>query len=398
MVAIAIAATAIGASVVSAAPSEVRLAPILRGYERPLLVTNDGRNNRVIYVVEQQGTISRATFVNGKWKKLATFLDISHKVLMPERGQMGLLGLAFHPRYDKNGRFYVVYNRVGEGDASGDIVIAEYRRLSYARARVNSERIVAIIDATTAIHGGGNLVFGPDRLLYVGLGDGGEHEDADGNGQNLGTLLGSILRINPFDPDGAGPRTYSIPRSNPYVGKPGRDEIWANGFRNPWRFSFDAANGNLWVGEVGLGRREEIDKGASNRRGLNAGRGRNYGWSDCEGSLEFKLDEGDADGICSTHTLPLFDYTIERDNGRCSVIGGHVHRGVGSRAWRGLYIAGDYCGEIFVFDQSGNLRWARNSFKNISSFGQDSAGRMYASDILEGTIYRVQMRGPRPSR
>lgn len=399
-VALAVAAAMIVPSTAFSATSRVRLVPILSGYQSPLLVTNDGRPGRVIYIVERDGRILRATFANGRWRKLGTFLDIRDRVVTdPNAPVKGLLGLAFHPGYGRNGRFYVWYTRVGAGEDAGDIVLAEYRRRTAARARRSSERIVMVLpndEAIRANHYGGQLSFGPDGLLYIAIGDNGGRDDPSGNGQDRSTLWGSLLRIDPLDPDGPGPRRYRIPRGNPFVGRFGRNEIWAYGLRNPWRTSFDRRTGDLWIADVGQGLREEVDKAEARRSGRNAGRAMNFGWADCEGTLEHNLDESDADDQCSSHVLPAFDYALERDNGKCAVIGGHVHRGPAQPRWRGLYVAGDFCGQLFVLDQRGKLRWTANSGRSLSSFGEDAAGRIFATDFSEGTIFLVRFVGPRP--
>lgn len=377
---------------VTAAPSEVRLRPILTGYTRPVLVTHAPGSSRVIFIVEQIGRISRATFQDGQWVKLGTFLDMRSLVVDPRQGgsERGLLGLAFHPGYAANGRFYVNYTRSGSGAARGDTVIAEYRRLTAGQADPGSRRVLMTVNQPAANHNGGHLAFGPDRLLYIGLGDGGGAGDPQGNGQKLGTRLGKLLRINPLDPDGAGPRRYGVPASNPRVGRTGNDDIWAWGLRNPWRFSFDRATGDLWIGDVGQGSREEIDRSRANANGRNAGRGRNYGWRRCEGARRYP----NTGARCTFGTRPVHDYA--HGNGRCSVTGGYVHRGPASPAWRGLYIAGDYCGRLFVLGPGGKVRLSRVTPRRLSSFGEDAAGRLFATDVANGSVYLVRMLGPRP--
>ncbi|MFV2062034.1 MAG: sorbosone dehydrogenase family protein [Chloroflexota bacterium] len=376
------------AAPVSGATSRFNLSQILSGYSLPVLVTNVGDGSRVIFIVEQGGKIKRATFSDGVWKKLGTFLDLSARVNDPTKPgnfERGLLGLAFDPNYAQNGRFYVNYTRRGSGGKKGDTIIAEYRRESASKADPSSRRVVMTINQPGANHNGGHLAFGPDGLLYIGLGDGG----GSGNGQKLKTRLGKLLRIDPRDPDGSGPKRYRIPGSNPRVGKTGRNDIWAWGLRNPWRYSFDRKNGNLWIGDVGQSAREEVDRSKSNRNGRRAGRGANYGWSRCEGSRRFP----DTSRPCDFGTRPVFDYAL--GNGRCAVTGGYVHRGPDAKAWRGLYIAGDFCGRLFVLNSKGKLKLSKNTGRNITSFGEDSAGRIFATD-LDGSIYRVKLRGHRP--
>jgi len=376
-----------------AASSAVSLKPILRGYDRPVLVAHAPGGGREIFIVEQSGRIERATYRNGRWIRLGTFLDLSSLVNDPGQagnGERGLLGLAFHPRYRTNGRLYVYYTRRTAGSGNGDAVVAEYRRRSASRAAARSRRVLMVIDQPASNHNGGHLAFGPDGLLYIGTGDGGGAGDPDRNGQDLRSRLGKILRLDPRDPDGAGPRRYRTPASNPRVGKRGLDVIWAWGLRNPWRFSFDRARGDLWIGDVGQGAREEIDRSRADARGKRAGRGVNYGWNRCEGRRRYP----DTAVRCGFGTLPVNDY--RHGPSRCSVTGGYVYRGPYARAWRGLYIGADFCGRLFVLDRRGRVRLSRDTDHRISAFGEDARGRLYATDLADGTIYRVRFRGPRP--
>lgn len=376
----------------SAQRSSVSLTRVLDGYTRPLLVTHAPGGGRVVFIVEQTGKIERATYEDGRWQKLGTFLDLRSKVNDPRQdgNERGLLGLAFHPRYQTNGRFYVNYTRAGSGARNGDTVVAEYRRLTASTADPSSGRIVMVLNQPAANHNGGHMAFGPDRLLYIATGDGGGAGDPDGNGQKLTSRLGKLLRIDPRDPDGAGPRTYRAPRSNPRVGKPGSNELWAWGLRNPWRFSFDRKNGDLWIGDVGQGQREEVNRARSNAAGRAAGKGKNYGWNRCEGTRRYPATSL----RCTFGTRPVHDYP--HGTGRCSVTGGHVHRGPSAADWRGLYLAGDFCGRLFVLDRSGSVRYARNTDRRFASFGEDAEGRLFATDLLSGAIYRVKFSGPRP--
>jgi glucose/arabinose dehydrogenase len=389
-VALAVSALAVPAG---AASSGVKLSQVLSGYTRPVLVTHAGGGSRTIFIVEQTGKIKRATFRNGSWRKLGTFLDLSTKVTDPRKAgnnERGLLGLAFHPNYQQNGRFYVNYTRRGSADAKGDTVIAEYRRSTSSKANPSSRRVLMVVNQPYQNHNGGHLAFGPDGLLYIGLGDGGSGGDPRGNGQKLSTRLGKLLRINPLDPDGAGPKRYKAPSSNPRVGKSGLNDIWAWGLRNPWRFSFDRANGNLWIGDVGQVKREEIDRSRSNSSGRNAGKGKNYGWNRCEGKRQYP----DTSQACTFGTRPVHDYA--HGTGRCSVTGGYVHRGPGAAAWRGLYVAGDYCGRLFVLASDGKVKLSKVTGKHIASFGEDAAGRIFATDVISGKIFIVKFVGPRP--
>jgi glucose/arabinose dehydrogenase len=383
------------ASSATAATSRVVLHKLASGYDHPVLVTQPRSGADVLFVVEQTGKIKRATYRDGVWKKRGTFLDLTSKVLDPDQNEeeQGLLGLAFDPDYRKNGLFYVDYTRRGQGARKGDTVLAEYRRRNARSADPSSRRVLMVVDQPGPSHNGGNLVFGPDGLLYLGLADGQEPADPNEAAQDLRWLLGKMLRIDPRDPDRGGPRAYRVPRSNPYVGKPGRNEIWSSGFRNPWRFSFDRQNGNLWIGDVGEHAREEVNRAAANRSGMGAGKGMDFGWDDCEGSLEFEADEGDADDACEHDDLPVYEY--QHGPTACAVIGGHVHRGPTDRRWRGLYVAADLCGRLFVLDQRGRVRISSEIGMPIQSFGEDARGNIFAVD-RNGDLYRVRFRGPRP--
>lgn len=391
LIVISLAAAAFAVPV--SAASKVSLPTVLTGYTRPVLVTHAPGGGRVIFIVEQTGKIKRATYADGRWTKLGTFLDLSDKVNDPRKSgnnERGLLGLAFHPDYQSNGRFYVDYTRRGSGTTKGDTVIAEYRRETAGRADPSSRRVIMVINQPDSNHNGGHLAFGPDGLLYIGMGDGGGAGDPRGNGQKLGTRLGKLLRIDPLDPDGGGPKSYRTPSSNPRVGKSGINDIWAWGLRNPWRFSFDRKNGNLWIGDVGQGTREEIDRAKSGANGKGAGKGKNYGWNRCEGKRRYP----DTSRSCSFGARPVHDYA--HGSGRCSVTGGYVHRGPGASDWRGLYVGGDYCGRVFVLNVSGAVKLSKTTDRRISSFGEDAAGRIFATDLLRGRILRVKFSGSRP--
>jgi glucose/arabinose dehydrogenase len=384
---------AVPSTVLPSATSHVRLVVILSGYSHPVQVTAAPGGGRTIFIVEQTGRIRRATYRDGRWRDLGVFLDLRAWVndpLQGGNGERGLLGLAFHPHYGRNGRFYVYYTRAAAGTRDGDVVVAEYRRADARHADPASARRLLVIDEPYANHNGGQLVFGPDGKLYIGTGDGGSGGDPQGNAQRLSSRLGKILRIDPRDPDGPGPRRYRTPASNPLVGRRGDDAIWAWGLRNPWRFSFDRANGDLWIGDVGQGAREEVDRARANSAGRGAGRGRDFGWNRCEGTRAYPQTTLP----CRWGTRPIHDYA--HGAGRCAVTGGVVHRGPDARGWRGLYVAGDYCGRLFVLDGRGRVRLARATSVRFSSFGQDAAGRIFATDVSGGTVYRVRFDGPRP--
>jgi glucose/arabinose dehydrogenase len=294
-------------------------------------------------------------------------------------GERGLLGLAFHPSYETNGKFYVDFTR-----ADGDTAINEYHVSSGDPdvADRGSGRRIITIQQPYANHNGGGLAFGPDKYLYIGMGDGGSGGDPGNRAQNLDSLLGKILRID-INGTSAG-RGYRIPKGNPYVGRAGRDEIWSRGLRNPWRFSFDRFSGTLWIGDVGQGRYEEIDRatGAS-----TYGRGWNYGWRVLEGKHCYRPSTG-----CSKTGKkgPVIEYSHAA--GACAVTGGYAYHGTASPRLVGRYVFGDFCnGRIYTVRQSVSPPTASllvDTNLLISSFGEDEAGEIYVVD-LNGSVYRL---------
>jgi glucose/arabinose dehydrogenase len=313
------------------------------------------------YVAERGGTV-RA--VRGGVVDAAPLVDLSAEVSTD--GERGLLGLAFSP---DGTRFYASYT-----DAAGTIHVDEWT-MAGAGVDAASRRNVLLQEHPRSNHNGGQITFGPDGLLYVALGDGGGSGDPDGNGQSLGTLLGKILRIDPAPAAGA---AYTVPADNPFVGIAGaRGEIWAYGLRNPWRFSFDRATGDLWIGDVGQGALEEVDFLAG------GGRGADLGWSDYEGTQLYNGQAG-ADGIPPITEYPTSD--------GCSVTGGYVYRGTAIPALQGAYVYGDFCnGQIQALAQVGGAVAAQVTLtptvENLASFGEDAAGELYAIS-LSGTVYR----------
>ncbi|MEP6934719.1 MAG: PQQ-dependent sugar dehydrogenase, partial [Nitrospirota bacterium] len=303
------------------------------------------------------------------------FLDITNRVL--SGGERGLLGLAFHPNHRKNGRFFVNYTRRDDGAT----VLAEYRRQNLNLQASIEERTLMVVPQPYANHNGGMVAFGPDGLLYIGLGDGGSGGDPQNRAQNPSELLGKILRI---DVDGAPP--YAIPSDNPFANGGGRPEIFASGVRNPWRFSFDRETGSLWLADVGQNKWEEIDL---------VRLGGNYGWRIMEGRHCF-LPEKD----CPVEGLIIPGSEYGHDQGRCSVTGGYVYRGRNLPALQGSYLYADYCsGELFAVPVWNGVvagrepRVLRKSGMRISSFGEDEAGEMYVVDH-RGGLYRL---GPIPA-
>ncbi|HEV8340252.1 MAG TPA: PQQ-dependent sugar dehydrogenase [bacterium] len=348
----------------------IRLTRVVGGLDAPVYLTHAGDRTGRLFVVEQGGAIR---IIRDGSLLPRPFLDISARVI--SGGEMGLLSVAFHPRFASNGRFFVNYT------ANGDrlrTVIAEYR-VSDDDPNVASrtERVVLTIDQPYRNHNGGLNLFGPDGMLYIGMGDGGSGGDPHNNGQRLDTLLGKMLRI---DVDGGTP--YRVPPDNPFVGRAGaRGEIWAYGLRNPWRFSFDRRNGRLFVADVGQNAWEEIDL---------LERGGNYGWRIMEGAHCFRPQNGcDRDRLA----LPIAEYGRE---GGCSVTGGFVYRGSRIRDLVGRYLFADYCsGRLWMLTEGAAGRWTMNTLLDsglrVSSFGEDQDGELYVVDH-GGAVYRIVAR------
>jgi hypothetical protein len=340
----------------------VALEPVLSGLSSPVYLANAGDATDRRFVLERAGIIK---VLVPKSSTATTFLNLTDRVL--SGGEQGLLGLAFHPSFARKGRFYVNYTRRPDGAT----VVSEFT-VSGSGA-IGPERVLLVIPQPFANHNGGMIEFGPDGYLYVGVGDGGSANDPGNRAQNPDELLGKLLRINVNKR--TAPSQYANPSDNPFFGTiPGRDEIYALGFRNPWRFSFDDATGALWVGDVGQGSREEIDVVV---------KGGNYGWRVMEGTQCTGLDPGCGS---SSFSPPVTEYG--HASGRCSVTGGYVYRGTASVLPLGTYVFGDYCtGEIFTY-QGGSAALLVDSGSNISSFGQDEAGEIYVVG-LGGTVERL---------
>ena len=355
-------------------PSEIRLIPVVTtGLEKPLFLTHSGDGSGRLLVVEQGGKIK--TIEGGKLLPVP-FLDLADRVLAG--GERGLLGLAFHPDYRHNGRFFVNYTRKDDGAT----VLAEFRSSGAAAATGQEEQVLMVVPQPFANHNGGMVAFGPDGYLYIGRGDGGSAGDPGNRAQNPQELLGKILRI---DVDRGEP--YGIPSDNPYVKDGGRSEVYAIGMRNPWRFSFDRENGDLWVADVGQHKWEEIDRVV---------RGGNYGWRVMEGRHCYHPTTS-----CEVAGLipPVAEYG--HSEGRCSITGGYVYRGKLSPSLRGHYLFGDYCsGEVFGLKASerasdaGPEALLKTAFR-ISSFGEDEAGEVYLVDH-GGGVYRLLADGGQP--
>jgi glucose/arabinose dehydrogenase len=345
---------------------------VVGGLSSPLDLQAAPGDTARLFVVEQRG---RIRIVRGQTLSATPFLDISDRLRCC--GEQGLLGLAFHPAYAQNGRFFVNYT-----NPQGHTHVSEFRVSSNPDAAdPGSERQLLFVSQPFANHNGGGLAFGPDGRLYIGLGDGGSGGDPQGNGQFLGTHLGKMLRI---DVDGGMP--YGVPADNPFRTTPGAlPEIWALGLRNPWRFSFDRSSGELYIADVGQSAREEVDVAPAGRGGQN------YGWNVMEGTLCFRPSSG-----CTMNglTLPVLDYG--RGVGG-SITGGYVYRGCRLPGYHGTYFYGDFIsGAIRSFRlQGGQATDARDwsgtigrDIGNVSSFGQDAEGELYIVDY-DGEVFRI---------
>jgi len=352
------------------------LTPVASGLDRPLALVDPGGGSGRLFVVEQTGEI----LVVADGSILPTpFLDLDP--LSNCCGERGVLGLAFHPDHAANGLFYVAYT-----DLADDLVVARYA-VSAGDADVADTATASIlltVPQPFANHNGGNLVFGPDGYLYVGVGDGGDGGDPGNRAQDLGELLGKILRL---DVNGTDPGLeYAIPPDNPFVGADdARDEIWARGLRNPWRFSFDRDSGDLWIGDVGQSQWEEIDLQPASSSG-----GENYGWRLMEASSCFDPPSSCNDGSL---VLPVLEY--DHDDG-CSVTGGFRYRGTAHPRLRGVYLYADYCdGTIWGTVPRCDGAWVSQvvlaSGLNVGSFGEDAAGELWVADLANdnGVLYSI---------
>jgi glucose/arabinose dehydrogenase len=370
---------------------KVQLEQVASGLSSPVTIANAGDDR--LFVVEQTGRI-RVYRVNssGPLTPLGTFLDIHD--IVTSGSERGLLGLAFHPDYATNGFFFVYYTSVAIPGAVdlGDVVIARYHTPTPSdntADALSGVTLLTIDHSTFGNHNAGGIAFGPDGYLYIPVGDGGSGGDPFGNGQNLQTHLGKILRIDVDVPVDPAPH-YEIPPDNPFVSAPpgAKKEIWAFGLRNPWRISFDRLSGDLFIGDVGQDSREELDLQLAGGAG-----GANYGWSRMEGIACYPPGSG-----CSSSgiTLPILDYTHSEG---CAITGGYRYRGAGIPTLNGVYVFTDYCGGIIWGGvQAANGAWSRvqlmSSGLSISTFGEDAWGELYAAH-LGGSIHRFARVRPR---
>jgi len=370
------------AALAHGAPPPVVPQPFVSGLAAPVEIAHANDGSGRLFVLEQAG---RVRVVRNGVLLPTPFLDLSAANGGPVRsgGEQGLLGIAFHPSYLTNGRFFVFYTRALPGDGGGNEIVVE----GYARSAANDDiadpasgsLVIAIAHPQFSNHNGGKMAFGPDGHLYIGVGDGGSGGDPANAAQTLTELRGKILRL---DVDGG---SYAIPQRNPFIGDDAaRAEIWAYGLRNPWKFSFDRLTGDLFIGDVGQGAREEID--FQPRRN---GGGRNYGWRVFEGTACFNPSTG-----CSLagHVPPILEYAHDA-NGGFSVTGGFRYRGSSMPALAGFYLYGDFVSDrVWAAEPDASGQWITTqvaTVANLSSFGEDENGELYAADLAAGTIVRL---------
>ncbi len=354
-------------------PQNLIFEEIINGLISPVFITHANDGTSRLFVIEKAGYIR---VFNNNSLLLTPFLDINS--IVNSEGERGLFALAFHPDYQINGRFYIVYN-----NNSGALVLASFLRSpnDINVADSSSQNILLTIPKNYSNHNGGTLAFGVDSYLYWSTGDGGGGGDPDNNAQNLNSLLGKIIRI---DVDAAFP--YTIPHTNPFYNSTDpliRQEIWAYGLRNPWRFSFDRLTHDLYVGDVGQGAREEISFQPADSIG-----GENYGWRIMEGSLCYNPSSG-----CdqSNKVLPIAEYNHSLG---CSVTGGYVYRGQVYPEFQGVYFYGDFCsGKIFSLYHDPVNGWIHTQIADtsysISTFGEDEDGDIYFADYSGGKVYKL---------
>lgn len=354
---------------------DIELETFATGFSSPVNVKHAGDDR--LFVVERAGII-KILNANGSTNSTA-FLNIDPLVIN-NGGEQGLLAMAFHPNYASNGFFYVNYI-----NNSGDTVISRFTRSTADTADSGSELILMTISQPFGNHNGGDMHFGPnDGYLYISTGDGGSGGDPGNRAQNLGVLLGKMLRI---DVDGTSNGNYGIPVDNPFVSNTAAlDEIWAYGLRNPWKFSFDRNNGDMWIADVGQSNREEIDRVLASSSG-----GENYGWKCYEGNSVF-----DTAGCppMNTLTFPVAEYAYGGSPFKCSITGGYRYRGTQQSSLDGLYFFADYCSDqIGVVRETSpdvfQLTFEDQFNGGFSAFAEDINGELYVVGLVSGTISRI---------
>ena len=351
----------------------ITIRPIITGQTRPIFLTHAGDGSGRLFLVQQGGIIY---VIDGETTAQSIFLDVSDLVSPAANGggysEQGLLGLAFHPEYAENGTFFIYYT-----DRSGGTAIARYQVSDDADvADAESGEIFFTHPQPFGNHNGGHMAFGSDGYLYVSLGDGGSANDPQAHGQNPTTLLGTILRL-----DVDGETGYAIPEDNPFVGSDaGADEVWSYGLRNVWRFSFDSATGDMYLGDVGQNQYEEINFEPADFPG-----GANYGWNAMEGMHVFNQNVS-----ADNPVMPVTEY--DHSEG-CSITGGYVYRGEAIPELEATYLYSDYCtGRVWYAYRDADGTWQYDTFfetgRQVSSFGEDEAGELYIVDYA-GQILKI---------
>src|SRR5579859_846441 len=353
---------------------QVDLQAVAGGLKNPVFVTGANDGSGRLFIVEQPGRIQVMQSGQNNQTTAKPFLDIT-SLVASDALERGLLSVAFSPDYKQSGIFYVYYT--GQG---GTVTIARYTVSSDPNvADPTSGKVILSIPHPEPNHNGGQLAFGPDGFLYAGVGDGGSEYDPNHYGQNVKVLFGKLLRL-----DVSKGNSYAIPIDNPFATNgQGRPEIWAYGLRNPWRFSFDRKTNDLYIGDVGQDKYEEVDV-----QKAGTGSGANYGWSIMEGFHCFNPANGcDQSGL----TLPVLEY--DHSYG-CAIVGGYVYRGQAFPDFDGTYFFGDDCsGRIWAMQLQADSTWkvvqvAQSSFR-IGSFGQDDNGELYVTDLGSGTVSHI---------
>ena len=350
----------------------IALQSFATGFSSPVEIVHPANDTR-LFVVQRFGLI-RILKTNGMIN-LTPFLDVSTLISTSPGNERGLLGLAFHPNYANNGFFYVNYTRISDGAT----VIARYSVSADPNVANTTGTILMTINQPFSNHNGGCIRFGPDEYLYIGMGDGGNGGDPGNRAQNITENLGKMLRI---DVDSASP--YGIPSSNPFVGVAGNDEIWSIGMRNPWKFSFNRLNGDLWIADVGQNSVEEINKIISPLPNT----GLNFGWNCFEGTSTYP-----GTGPCPTYAstvAPFTQYTHAATSG-CSITGGYFYTGNTYPNFANKYFFADYCNDkIGTANTSGVITWtAALTGGGFTTFGEDSNGELYIASSSNGTIYKI---------
>ncbi|HJQ20159.1 MAG TPA: PQQ-dependent sugar dehydrogenase [Gemmatimonadaceae bacterium] len=352
---------------IAAVPGVLAVHVVASGLSSPLYLTAPAGDAR-LFIVEQGG---RIRVVKNGTLLPQPYLDVSARI--SSGGERGLLGLAFHPAFARNGYFYVNYT-----DPQGNTKVERYHASPTSDvADATSGFSILAVAQPFANHNGGDVVFGADGMLYVGMGDGGSGGDPQGNGQNKSTLLGKLLRL---DVDGGTP--YRVPSDNPFVGQAGaRGEIWALGLRNPWRFAFDRVGGTLYIADVGQGSYEEVNVVPATTAGVN------YGWVIMEGLHCYNASSCNQSGL----RLPVLEY----DHGEgCSITGGFVYRGAAVPSLRGHYFYSDYCTGFLKSFRFANgsatdrHTWDVGNLGSVLSFGEDAAGELYILSA-NGSVYKI---------